>query len=105
MLLPIRGRVTGLGVLQCEVDHRTVGSRSMPVALAGIERDCVARTQLADRATLALDASDAGRDVQRLSGRMRVPRRPSAGAEVDAGRAQPRRVLRLEDPLEPNRAR
>ena len=60
-----------------------VGRRAVPVLLARREPDDVARPDLLDRPALALHAAAAGQHDQRLTERVRVPRRARAGLEGD----------------------
>ena len=55
----------------------------MPVLLARLERDHVARTDLLDRPAPTLHAAKAGGHDERLAKRMRVPGRARAGLEGD----------------------
>jgi hypothetical protein len=55
----------------------------VPVPLAGLEEDAVARPDHLDRSALVLAEADAFGDPDRLPAWMRVPGRPRAGREVD----------------------
>ena len=76
-------------LLHRQVDHEAVGRRAVPVVLAGLEEDAVARADLLDRAALALAEADALGDEDRLAERVGVPGGAGAGGEVDVrgGRA------------------
>ena len=60
-----------------------VGSRPVPMLLAGSEPDDVAGADFLDRTALALDATTPGGDDQRLAERMGVPGGTGAGLECD----------------------
>ena len=60
----------------------------MPVILAGLEEDAVARTDDLDRPAAALAAADALGDVDGLAEGVGVPRGTGARGEVDAGGRQ-----------------
>src|SRR5579875_3571667 len=77
-------------------------SGAVPMLLARRDPHRVAGADLADRPAPGLDPADARRDVQRLAERMRVPGRARARLEADPGRAQPRRVGRLDDGILPD---
>src|SRR6266568_8893328 len=72
--------------------------------LARREPDDIARSDLLDRPALALRKAAAGSHDQCLSQRMRVPGRARAGLECDAGAADARRIGRLEQWVDANRA-
>jgi hypothetical protein len=76
--------------LNREVRHGAVGSRAVPVLLAGLDPDRVAGMDFLDGLALELDAPHSGDDMQRLSHGMRVPCGAGAGCEgnqssADAG--------------------
>ena len=76
------GRTTRrIRLLNREVNHRRMRRRTMPVALAGLEPNGVAWINLHRRFAGSPHATDAGKNVQRLSMWMRVPRRPRARLE------------------------
>src|SRR5205085_6799445 len=79
--------------------------RAMPVLFAGREPDHVARSNLLDRAAPALRAAGTGGDDQRLTERMRMPRRPRAGLEDDARADGAPGIGGLEHRIEAHRAR
>ena len=81
-----------------------VGRRAVPVLLARREPDHVAGPDFLDRPALALRPAAAGRHDQRLAQRVRVPRGPGARLEGDAGAGDARRIGRLEQRIDPNRA-
>jgi hypothetical protein len=58
------------------------------VVLARLEEDAIARPDDCDRFPAPLAEADALGDEDRLPERMGVPRRPSAGSEVDVGGAR-----------------
>src|SRR5271166_4373542 len=78
--------------LNGDVGHCGGGRRAVPVLLARREPHDVARSDLLDRAALALDPSAPRGDDQGLAERMGVPRCPRAGLEGDAGAGRARRV-------------
>src|SRR5690349_5277708 len=69
--------------LNREVRHGRGWSGAMPVLLVRWKPDDVARTDLLDRPTSALDQAEAIGDDQRLTQRMGVPRGASTGFEGD----------------------
>src|SRR4051794_22830898 len=70
-------------LLNRDVCHEPRRRCAVPVVLTGLEEDAVAGTDHLDLAALALAEADALRDPDRLAVRVRVPRRPRAGREVD----------------------
>jgi hypothetical protein len=87
-----------------DVRHRCGRRRAVPVLLARREPNDIARLDLLDWPALALREAAAGRHDQRLSERMRVPGRARAGLERDAGAADTRRIGRLEQRVDADRA-
>ena len=73
-----------------EVRHEAVGGGAVPVLLAGLEEDAVARADDLDRPAAALAEADAFGDVDGLAVGVRVPGCSRARREVDAARAQTR---------------
>jgi hypothetical protein len=64
------------------VDHEAVQGGAVPVVLARLEEDSVARADGLDRATFALAEADALGDEDRLAVRVGVPGGAGAGREV-----------------------
>src|SRR5919204_4527815 len=87
-------------LLEREVRHEAGRRGAVPVVLARLEEDAVARADDLDRAAAPLAQADALGDVDGLAVRVRVPGRPRAGREVDARRAQERRAGRHGDPID-----
>ena len=69
---------------------------AVPVLLARLEPDHVARPDLLDRPALALDPAAARRHDQRLAERVGVPGRARARLEGDQGAGDARRIGRAE---------
>src|SRR5260370_16126261 len=61
-------------LLNRDMAHRGGTGRAVPMFFAGLEPDHVARTDLLDRAALALRPAEPGSDDQGLAERMGVPR-------------------------------
>src|SRR5947209_17653671 len=80
----------------CDVGHGGGRRRAMPVLLARLAPDDVARSNHFDRTTPALHEPAAGRDDQGLTQRMGVPCGPGAWLKRDAGAPRARRTGRLE---------
>src|SRR4029453_13400723 len=87
-----------------DVRHRYGRRRAVPVLLAGREPNDIARLDLLDWPALTLREGAAARHDQRLSGGMGVPGRGPAGLERDAGAADARRIGRLEQRVDADRA-
>jgi hypothetical protein len=87
-----------------DVAHRGRRRRAMPVLFAGRKPDNVTGADFLDRAALALHPAATGRHDKCLSERMRVPGRARAGLERDAGAADARRIGRLEQRVDADRA-
>ena len=77
---------------------------SVPVLLAGRKPDHVARPDLLDRPAPALRPAAARRDEQGLAERMRMPRSPRTRLESDAGALNQRRIRRLKQRIDTDRA-
>src|SRR3977135_4019518 len=77
-----------------DVSHEARRRSAVPVVLAGLEEYTVARADYLDRATATLRQADALGDEDRLTVGVGVPCGSRAGREVDAARAQPRRIGR-----------
>ena len=86
------------------VCHRCGRRRAVPVLFARREPNDVPRPDLLDRPALALRKAAAGRHDQCLPQRMRVPGCARAGLERDAGAADARRIGRLEQRVDADRA-
>ena len=67
----------------------------VPMFQTGREPNHVTGPNVLDSAAFALNPTDAGRNNQCLTQRMRVPRRPGARLKGDARPGRPRGVLRL----------
>src|SRR3954454_1667646 len=78
-----------------DVCHRRGGSGPVPVLLARLEPDHVARPDHLDRTTLTLHPAAAEGDDQRLPERVRVPRGARAGLEGDDRAADTGRLASL----------
>src|SRR4051812_13190280 len=91
---PVHGAARVVDLLHCEMGHEAVRGGAVPVVLAGLEVDAVARPDDFDRAALALAQADALGDEDRLPEGVGVPGGAGAGSEVDAGRRQPRGLRR-----------
>jgi len=76
----------------------------MPVLLAGRKPHNIAGADLLDRSAFSLSPSATRRDDERLSERVRVPRRPRTRLERYAGALYKGRIGRLEERINPNRA-
>src|SRR3954447_9310799 len=72
-------------LLHGDVDHEAAGRGAVPVVLAWLEEDAVGRPQLLDRSALALAASHALGDEDRLPVGVGVPGGTRAGGEVHGG--------------------
>src|SRR5579859_415567 len=77
---------------------------AVPVLLARREPDHVTRPDFLHRSALALDPAATGRDDQRLTQWMRMPGRPGAGLERDAGATSTCGIGRLEQGIDTDRA-
>src|SRR4051794_27923965 len=77
-----------VGFLHGNVSHEPGGGGSVPVLLAGLDVDHVARTDLLDPAATSCDESDAVCDVQRLTLRVVVPGGAGTGREPHVGAAE-----------------
>src|SRR5271166_2032141 len=84
--------------------HRCGGRGAMPVLLARLEIDNIARPDLLDRAAFPLNPSASGGDDQCLSKRVRMPRRTSAWLECDACPGNARRLRRAHQGIDTDRA-
>lgn len=73
------------------------GGGAVPVALGGRKPDDVAGANLLDGGAIALDPSAAGGDDERLAEWVGVPCGARAGLEGDAGGAEERGVLGLDE--------
>src|SRR5215208_6591768 len=71
--------------LNGDVRHRGPGRRAVPVPLVRRDPDDVAGSDLLDRTTLVLHEAEAGEHYERLTKRMRVPRRAGAWLKGDGG--------------------
>ena len=83
---------TALFPVVVDLEHRHVGHeprrrRAVPVLLAGLEEDAVARTDDLDRPTATLSVTDSLGDPDRLAVRVGVPGSAGAGREVDVAGA------------------
>lgn len=76
----------------------------MPVLLAGREPDHVSRPNLLDRLALVLHPAQAGRHVQCLAQRVRVPRGARAWLKGDQGTGDTGGLFGTERLIEPHRA-
>ena len=90
--------------LNGNVRHRGRRCGAVPVFLAGRKPHHVAGSDFFDRGAPALYQPRAGGDDQSLAERMRVPGRARAGLERDAGAADARRIGRLEQRVDTDRA-
>jgi hypothetical protein len=77
-----------------EMGHEPVRRRAVPVLFARLEEDPVARANDLDLPAASLCEADALGDIDRLTVRVRVPRRACPGCEVDAVSAHARRARR-----------
>src|SRR6185436_10048794 len=91
-------------LLYSDVGHGRGGGRAVPVFFAGSKPDHIPRMNLLDRAGPALRAPAAGGHNQRLTERVRVPRRARAGFESDARATHARGVSPIEQWIDANRA-
>src|SRR4051794_16680481 len=82
---PGDGAAALVALLHGNVEHEAVRRGAVPVVLARLEEDTVARADLFDRAALALAAADAFGDEDRLAVRVRVPGGAGTGCEVHRG--------------------
>ena len=82
------------------MDHEPRRRRAVPVLLARLEEDAVARTDDLDRPTATLSVADALGDPDRLAVRVGVPGSAGAGREVDVAGAEPRAGRRHRDGVE-----
>src|SRR6266571_1730299 len=89
---PRCARAFVVDVEQREMGHEARGRSAVPVILAGLEEDPIARADDLDGAAAPLCQTDALGDVDGLAVRVAVPGRPRARREVDAARAQSRAV-------------
>src|SRR3954451_11072487 len=76
-------------LLHREMGHEAIGRGAVPVVLAGLEVDAVARADDLDRPALPLAQPRPLGDEDRLPEGVGVPGGAGAGSEVDAGRRQP----------------
>ena len=76
-----------VGFLDGDVGHEAAGGGAVPVLLAGLDVDDVARADLLRLAAAAGDVPDAVGDVEGLAPRVVVPGGPRAGCEPDVGAA------------------
>jgi len=83
-----------VGLLHGDVGHEPGRRGAMPVILARLEEDPVARLDDLDRAAAALAQANSLRDPDRLAMRVGMPRCPRTRREVDASRAQARTFRR-----------
>src|SRR5579884_3746663 len=97
VLAPGDGVALLVDLLHRDVHHEAVRRRAVPVLLLRLEEHTVAGADLLHRAALALTASHALGDEDRLSQRMGVPRGPRGGREVDDRRREPVSAGRLGD--------
>jgi hypothetical protein len=72
-----------IDLLHGEVGQEAVRGGAVPVLLAGLKEHPVAGSDDLDRPAAALAEADTFRDVDGLAERVRVPRGPSTGREVD----------------------
>src|SRR5438270_106815 len=86
-----------------EVAHEASGRGAMPVILAGLEEDAVARSHDLDLTATPLHQADTLGDVDGLAVRMRVPRRARAGCEAHAGGAHAKPGDRCRDLIDVDR--
>jgi hypothetical protein len=84
VLAPGHGAAAVVDFLHSEVRHEPIRRRAVPVFLAGLEVDAVARTDDLERAAPPLAAPDAFGDIDGLAERVGVPGGPCARREVDA---------------------
>src|SRR5207247_8697815 len=73
VLAPRDGATAFVVLLHGDVDHEAVRCGAMPVVLAGLEEDAVARTDDLDRPVLVLAQANALGDEDRLAVRVGVP--------------------------------
>src|SRR5262245_60625531 len=90
--------------LNRDMRHRGRRRRTVPVFFSRREPDDVAGTDVFDRAAPALRAPAPSGDDQRLTERMGVPRGPGARLERDAGADRTRRIGRLKQRIDTDRA-
>src|SRR5262245_19653823 len=88
-----------------EVGHEAAWRGTVPVLLSRFEEDAVAGTYDLDRRAAPLGEADPLDHVDGLAVRMRVPRSPCAGSEMDAARAHARRARRCRDGVDVDRSR
>ena len=76
-----------VGFLDGDLGHGPVGCGAVPVLLAGLDVDGVARAHLLDGAAAACDVADAVGDIQRLTAAESAPGSAGARREADVGAA------------------
>src|SRR5947209_5835641 len=92
------------GFLNSDMCHGDGRTCAMPMLLIWFEPDHIARPDFFDGTTRFLHSAEAGRDDQRLSERMRMPRGPRAGLKTDARAASAGRIGRLKKRIDANRS-
>src|SRR5205085_6070608 len=93
-----------VGLLHGGVGHEPLRRGAVPVILARLEEDAIARADHLDLAATALAEADALGDPDRLAVRVRVPGGSRSRREVDAARGDPRRLRRRRDRVDEDRA-
>src|ERR1700759_235766 len=73
----------GVGLLVGDLGGKVPGGGTVPVVLARLDVDAVARAPLLDRPSLPLDQAGSFGDEDRLAGRVGMPRRAGSRREVD----------------------
>ena len=90
--------------LNGDVRHSCGCRGAMPVLLAGRKPNHIARPNLFDWTSPVLRPTAAGRDDERLTERMGVPRSPCAGLEGYTRALNERRIGRLKKRIDSHRA-
>jgi hypothetical protein len=67
VVAPVGGGVLVVDLVECEMDHQSVGGGAVPVLLVGLDVDAVAGLDDLDGAAAALAQADALGDEQALS--------------------------------------
>ena len=92
-------------LLDRDMRHRCSRRGAMPVLLARREPDYVTRSNFFNRTTLPLSPAAARSDNERLTKRMRMPRRPRTGLKGDTRTLHKCRLGRLKQRIDSHRPR
>src|ERR1700712_4386802 len=87
--------------LNCDMRHRRLRRRAVPVLFAGFKPHNVARADFLDRPAFTLNASEPRRYNQRLAERVRMPSRARARLEGDVRAAHAGGLRRFEQRIHP----